>query len=196
VSTPFTVVASIGTYHEPFERFVVWLEQWAVAHRDVRVVLQHGTTRPMRGADNHEMLPIEELLELYRSADVLLLQGGTGGIMDARHTGRVPIVVPRRSSAGEHVDDHQLLCTRELADLGLIHRADDEGELFALLDAALRGSLETRADAVDDGAGAGATRSVELLSRLPRRRSSRERLGMAATILLGSLGRRVSHVGP
>lgn len=194
MSAPFTLVASIGTYHEPFERFVVWLEQWSAAHDDVRVVLQHGTTRPMQGGENHEMLPIEELLALYRSADVLLLQGGTGGIMDARHTGRLPIVVPRRPAAGEHVDDHQLLCTRELADLGLIHRADDRDDLFALLDQAYAGTLETRTEDVDDGIGA--IRSVELLSHLPRRRSSRERLGMAATVLRGSFGRRVSHVRP
>ena len=49
----------------------------------------------MRNSQNHEVLSHKELLEHYRAADAIVLQGGAGGVMDARKVGRIPIVVPR-----------------------------------------------------------------------------------------------------
>jgi UDP-N-acetylglucosamine--N-acetylmuramyl-(pentapeptide) pyrophosphoryl-undecaprenol N-acetylglucosamine transferase len=46
--------------------------------------------------------------------------GGAGIISSALAAARRPIVVPRRASLGEHVDDHQYQLTRKLADWGLV----------------------------------------------------------------------------
>jgi UDP-N-acetylglucosamine transferase subunit ALG13 len=70
-------------------------------------------------------------------ADVVVAQGGPGGIMDARSVGRQPVAVPRRGDLGEHVDDHQVRFTAWMADRGLVRLADDEAALIAELDAGL-----------------------------------------------------------
>jgi UDP-N-acetylglucosamine transferase subunit ALG13 len=60
-----------------------------------------------------------------RSAAVVVCHGGAGIISSALAAGRRPIVVPRRASLGEHVDDHQYQLTRKLADWGLAVVVED-----------------------------------------------------------------------
>ena len=159
---PFTVVASVGTYHHPFNRFVDWLEPWTAAHQ-AKVVFQHGSTRPIEGAENHEMLDPASLLDHYRSADVVVLQGGAGGFMDARKAGRIPIVVPRIPVDDEVVDDHQVVLSRRLAEMGLIHVAETQEDLDRLLAGVLDGSVPSRL--ASQRPTKGVSEAVRLLNR-------------------------------
>lgn len=170
----FTLVASVGTYHHPFDRFVDWLEPWTREH-DAAVVFQHGTTRPLPGAQNHEMLSPTLLLEQYRQADAVVLQGGAGGVMDARKAGRIPIVVPRVPAGHEVVDDHQVVLARRLAELGLVHVAETPEELRRLLDGVRNGSTPTRT--TSSAPSPGVAEAVRVLSLPhPARGSSRRPL--------------------
>lgn len=117
------VVVSAGTYHLPFDRLSIWMEEWLRDAVDTRVVMQHGPSRPVAGAENVEILPYAELLALCRRADAVVLQGGAGGVMDMRELGIVPIVVPRVPGGGEVVDDHQLVFTAEMEKFGILRRA-------------------------------------------------------------------------
>jgi UDP-N-acetylglucosamine transferase subunit ALG13 len=167
----FSVVASVGTYHHPFDRFVQWLEPWTTQnHADV--VFQHGCTRPMEQSDNHEMLSHQELLEHYSSADAIVLQGGAGGVMDARKVGRIPIVVPRIPVDHEVVDNHQVILCRRLADLGLVHVAESADELARLLDGVRGGTVNSRVDAGRPSPGVAET--VRLLTTRPAPRTTFE----------------------
>lgn len=164
MSTPFTVVASVGTYHRPFERLAGWLERWLVT-TDANLHFQHGATRPVQGARNHRMLELPELLELYARADAVVLQGGAGGVMDARRAGRVPVVVPRVPVDREVVDDHQVELARRLATLGLVHLAESERDLVHLLDGVRHGTVRTRSACHRPSDGV--ARAVELLAAPP-----------------------------
>lgn len=173
VTRQITVVVSAGTYHLPFHRLSEWVQPWADAHPDVRIVMQHGPGTPVRGAENHEILAYDELLALYATADAIVLQGGAGGIMDMRALGRVPIVVPRVPKDDEVVDDHQLLFTEEMAELGLIHRVTSRDALWARLDEAVAGSLVTRVDHAE--ATPGVDGVSDLLTRPPHKLGARTR---------------------
>jgi predicted glycosyltransferase len=70
-------------------------------------------------------------------ADAVVAQGGPAAIMDARSVGHRPVVVPRRGSLGEHVDDHQVTFAAWMAERGLVEPASSEEELAALLDRAV-----------------------------------------------------------
>ena len=74
----------------------------------VRCLIQHGHTSPVEGADNVKLLPAGTLKRLYAKAQVVLVQGGPGSIQDARATGAIPLVVPRRVEFDEVVDNHQV----------------------------------------------------------------------------------------
>lgn len=181
--TGFTVVVSAGTYFRPFDRLFDWLEPWAARHPDVRFVVQHGPGRPLAGAENHDFLDYERLIELFTTADVVVLQGGAGGVMDARELGRIPVVVPRHPVGGEVVDDHQLLFSRRAAELGIAHYADTEPALHGLLDAAVAGDLVTRAEHPEPTPGSANFAAIlegELtaLSGTARRRRFRRSVGL------------------
>ena len=55
-----------------------------------------------------------EMLEHFNAADLVITHAGVGSILCARRAGHVPIVVPRQSRYGEHVDDHQVELVRAL----------------------------------------------------------------------------------
>lgn len=134
---PRLVVVSAGTYHLPFDRLSRWVEDWFRNHDDVRMIMQHGPSAPVEGAENVDILPYDELLSLCREATAVVLQGGAGGVMDMRALGITPIVVPRVPGGGEVVDDHQLVFTAEMEALGVIRRAMCAADLTRLLDRAL-----------------------------------------------------------
>lgn len=163
MSERFTVVASVGTYHHAFDRLAGWLDGWFDPARDV-LIFQHGATRPIDGAINHDMVAAPDLLQLYRQADVIVLQGGAGGLMDARTAGRIPIVVPRIPVDNEVVDDHQVRLARRLATMGLIHLAETADELQGLLEAARSGDLPTHVSVI--GAPEGPSQALSRLDSI------------------------------
>ena len=184
-----TVVVSMGTYFHPFDRLLEWIEPWAEAHPAVLFVVQHGPGRPLAGAVNHEFVSYDALLELFAAADVLVLQGGAGGVMDARELGRVPIVVPRRPVNDEVIDSHQVIFTGKAAELGLVHCADSRDDLWALLDGSLDGSVPTRHD--DHEHTPGSATLAALLAHSPESlplAARRRRLARSLRLLIGHGG--------
>ena len=135
---PLAGVVTVGTDHHRFDRLMDWLERWDAGHPGaVRWIVQHGASRPMTGAEGFDMKPRAELLELLRAADVVVTQGGPGGIMDSRACGVIPIVVPRLARLDEVVDDHQVAFTLQLAGKAMVVAAQSEAELHAALDRAV-----------------------------------------------------------
>ena len=193
-----TVLVSAGTYHLPFHRLVDWMQPWVLEHGDVRVIMQHGPGKTLDGAENYAMVPYGELLALMAEADAIVLQGGAGGVMDARALGRIPILVPRVPIDDEVVDDHQLVFTHRIAELGLARRATTANDLWRLLDAALAGTIETRSGPAE--ATAGVLEFERLLEapqpRLPGAVRLRRATSLAGTLARSTLGRRSRSAGP
>lgn len=144
------IVVSVGTDHHRFDRLTGWLTAWRTSHPDVDLVVQHGTSSPVTNARNSGLLPHPELMEWFRAADAVVLQGGPGGVMDARANGVLPIVVPRDPELGEHVDGHQLDFSAHLADRGLARVVTDSSTLTTLLDATVAGTASWRIDPSTD----------------------------------------------
>jgi UDP-N-acetylglucosamine transferase subunit ALG13 len=72
-------------------------------------------------------VPAAELTAAIESADVLIAHAGAGIALTALEAGKVPILVPRKSARGEHVDDHQDQIARRLGErrLAVVVDADD-----------------------------------------------------------------------
>ena len=131
--------ATVGTDHHRFDRLVQWIDNWLLTRRgEVRFVVQTGTSRKPVHAHAVEYVGYEEMERLVAEATVVVTHGGPGNIMLCRRLGKKPIVVPRRSDLGEHVDDHQLLFSRRIAIEGQIELAESEERLRELLDLAIR----------------------------------------------------------
>jgi UDP-N-acetylglucosamine transferase subunit ALG13 len=100
----------MGTSPFPFERLVRAAEDLAAAGHDV--VVQHGASRPPAGCRTVRHLDPDAFREAMAGARVVVLHGGLACRAEARASGRVPLVVPRRGTLGEHVDDHQVHAAR------------------------------------------------------------------------------------
>lgn len=104
----YDLVVSLGTDYHHFDRLIQWVDAYLSDHPEVSCLVQHGFTKPPKHAEAVERLPRAELLDLYRSAKVVLVQGGPGSILDAREVGAIPLAVPRMAKLDEVVDDHQV----------------------------------------------------------------------------------------
>lgn len=95
---------------------------------DSTTVWQTGSTTrddlPGRVAETMGYLDVRAAM---RNADVVVTHGGVGTILDCLDMGKRPVIVPRRVSRGEHVDDHQLDFAHEIRGAGL-------GAVFEALD--------------------------------------------------------------
>ncbi len=137
VSEDQMIVISVGTDHHPFQRLVEWSEGWAAANTGYRVIVQRGTVDAPANIESHDLIPHDELRRLFASALVVVSHGGPSTVMDARMAGRLPIVVPRDDSLGEHIDDHQLRFARHLDQHGLAKCATTREEFDVLMSQAI-----------------------------------------------------------
>jgi UDP-N-acetylglucosamine transferase subunit ALG13 len=133
------LLVTVGTDHHPFDRLVRWVDAWLMSRpAGVRCLMQTGTSAPPTGpAAWHPYFEVEALQAALREAAVVVCHGGPGTILGARHAGAIPVVVPRQSRLGEHVDDHQVIFTRRLAAAGGVLLAESEADLHGLLDRAV-----------------------------------------------------------
>ena len=133
------ILVSVGTDHHPFDRLIGWVDEWWEDHGDngVELLVQHGATPPPRLAPSTPFLERDHLEDMLGRSRAVVCHGGPATIMEARAAGIQPIVVPRDPRWGEHVDDHQLRFTGQLAADGLITPAHISTDLFAALDRAV-----------------------------------------------------------
>jgi UDP-N-acetylglucosamine--N-acetylmuramyl-(pentapeptide) pyrophosphoryl-undecaprenol N-acetylglucosamine transferase len=113
------VVVTLGTYRGyEFPRVVQRLLE--VLPAEAEVLWQTGDTDTSgMGIDGHYAIPEHELMQAMREADVVVTHAGVGSALAVLEAGKIPLLVPRRLSLGEHVDDHQIQLARELGDRGL-----------------------------------------------------------------------------
>jgi len=128
------VFVTVGTDHHIFGRLLTWIGEWAVAHPEATVVVQHGSGELPPGCEGHQLFTMDEMREQISAADAVICSSGPGAVMDARSLGRLPIAVPRLARYGEHVDDHQVAFAQHLDRQGIARSAHDAGQLAALLD--------------------------------------------------------------
>jgi UDP-N-acetylglucosamine--N-acetylmuramyl-(pentapeptide) pyrophosphoryl-undecaprenol N-acetylglucosamine transferase len=121
----FVTLGTIKPY--PFSRLVEHVA--ALLPPEVEVVWQLGATQAPPGLRGtvHQFMPSTDFTDETRRADVVITHAGVGSVIALIESGIFPVVVPRRSAHGEHVDDHQA----EIADLvgqvgiALVREADE-----------------------------------------------------------------------
>ena len=110
------IFVTVGTHHQPFERLLNGLSAL-----DDELVVQFGPGAPPPGVERAQaFMSFDAMLECFREADKVITHAGVGSILCATREGHLPLVVPRRSDLGEHVDDHQVELTRALDERGRV----------------------------------------------------------------------------
>jgi len=131
------VVVTLGSQDYPFDRLVKRLVD--VLPVDAQVLWQTGATDPVaHGIDGRRYISADELESAMAVADVVVAHAGVGSALSALSVGRHPVLVPRRSAYGEHVDDHQEQIAGELSRRGLATTCDPDDIDLGVLMAASR----------------------------------------------------------
>lgn len=118
-SAPLSVLVTVGANQQTgFRRLIDELGK--VIPSNANVFWQYGPTDVsdlrLNGAPT---ISSDEMARRMAAADVVISHAGTGSTLMALQNGSRPIVVPRRHSHGEHVDDHQSDLAAFLHDRGL-----------------------------------------------------------------------------
>lgn len=164
---------TVGSHDQPFDRLLAAADRAAAAGvLPGPVFAQHGVSgRPSAAMAGSGFVSPEEFADRVNGASVVVTHGGAGAIATALRAGRKPIVVARRSSAGEHVDDHQAELVAKLDSLGLVVEAQDE---ITPDDVARATTARVWTDEAE-GAGSVSERLAEIVSELVGRTRTRTR---------------------
>jgi UDP-N-acetylglucosamine transferase subunit ALG13 len=132
------VFVTFGTHHQAFTRLVDALDDLP----GDELFVQHGhSPAPRRARAAVPFLGYGEMLEQLQAADKVITHAGVGSILMALREGHNPVVVPRQSRHGEHVDDHQVALTTAHAAQNLVIPLWDTDQLVdAVASAAPRGA--------------------------------------------------------
>lgn len=162
------VLVSVGTDCHQFDRLVAWADSWAEAHPRIRVLVQHGSSRPPETAEAAAYLDRDQLQQAMERAALIVCHGGPATITEARRSGHLPIVVPRDPAQGEHVDDHQLRFAARLDTGGLIRACATRQQLAETLDKAIAQPIDFRLDREEEAPASAALRAGALIDLLAR----------------------------
>ena len=102
------IYATVGTMHLEFSRLIYQMD--AIAEKTgERIVVQTGLglVTPEH-CEHFDFDTRERVLELQRSARVIVCHAGIGSVIDALEAGRSLVVVPRLKRLNEHNNDHQV----------------------------------------------------------------------------------------
>lgn len=135
------VLATVGTDHHPFDRFVDWIDAWQAEHDDVEVFVQYGTCTRRPTSPGEQWVEGHELASMMQRADAIVCHGGPSTIIEARSNGTVPVVVPRNPGLGEHVDGHQMRFADFMSEQENILLARTPTDLSHLIDRVLGGDV-------------------------------------------------------
>lgn len=125
------IFVALGTHEQPFSRA---LDIIAPLAEDEDLVIQHGATPVNDDLPRSTWVRFtdyDRVCSLVRESSYVICHAGVGLIMTAIREGKKPIVIPRLSEYGEHVDDHQLQIATEFAKGGRVVLAS--GDIRAAL---------------------------------------------------------------
>jgi UDP-N-acetylglucosamine transferase subunit ALG13 len=126
------IFVTVGTNEARFDRL---LRAVTEISPEEDLFIQHGHSAAIGPPHSRlvDFLAFEEMGAQMRAARAVVTHAGVGTIMVALANGKRPIVLPRRGSLGEAVDDHQLQVGRRFGEAGLVTYLESESELATAL---------------------------------------------------------------
>lgn len=127
------IFGTVGTHPDGFPRLVEMLDELTASVSETVVVQIGHTPSPPTGCEWFRFKEdFDEIVRLNREARVVVSHGGTS-ILTAGKEGTPVIAVPRLSSLGEHIDDHQEKFVAALEQAGQVAVAHTVDEILELL---------------------------------------------------------------
>ena len=104
------IFVTVGTHEQQFNRLLQEMDRLVKENLiEDEVFIQSGySDYTPKYCSYSKFLPYQEMEKCIEKADIVITHGGPASFMKVLSVGKIPIVVPRLSRFGEHVNDHQL----------------------------------------------------------------------------------------
>ena len=118
------ILVMVGTNPYSFDRLVKAMDELAL-RKGWDVFIQLGNTSYIpQNCKWENFIERNRLLDIIRNADIVVTQGGVGGIRDALLEGKKVVAVPRKPELNESQDPQK----------ELVHALEDNGRILAVYD--------------------------------------------------------------
>lgn len=130
------IFVTVGTHEQQFNRLIKAIDE---LKRDGiitdNVIMQTGfSTYEPKYCQWSKLLPYQQMVTNVENARIVITHGGPASFIMPLQIGKTPIVVPRQHQYEEHVNDHQVEFTRNVAErMGTIIPVEDIAKLGDIL---------------------------------------------------------------
>ena len=130
------IFVTVGTHEQPFNRLIEEVDRLkgeGVITEDVIIQRGYSTYEP-KHCKYYDLISWEEMQKYNKEARIIITHGGPASFIDVLSLGKTPIIVPRQSKFGEHVNDHQIEFSKKLLEKGekiiVVERISELGDVI------------------------------------------------------------------
>ena len=127
------IFITVGTHEQPFDRLLKCIDKMVEDGQiNEEVIVQKGyTDYEPKNYKAEKLIPYEQMQKNIHDARIVVTHGGPASFIAPLSIGKIPVVVPRKKEFGEHVNNHQLEFSREVAKrMGNIIVAETDEEII------------------------------------------------------------------
>lgn len=122
------IFVTVGTHEQPFNRLIQKIDELkeeGIIQDDVFIQTGFSTFEP-KNCKWSKLIPYQQMVENVADARIIITHGGPASFVMPLQIGKTPIVVPRQYQFNEHVNNHQVEFTRNVAQrMGSIISVED-----------------------------------------------------------------------
>lgn len=126
------VFVTLGFERRPFDRLLKAIDkgvELGIIPDDTFVQKGHSQYTPKNCASQC-FLEYDAMIASMQAADIVVAHAGVGTVLLCLRLGKIPILYPRISRLGEHVDDHQVEFAQTMQRLNRALVVHDADQLF------------------------------------------------------------------
>lgn len=111
------IFVTVGTHEQPFNRLVEYVDNMKKDKLiNEEVIMQTGfSTYQPKYCEWKKLFPYQEMVEYINKSRIVITHGGPSSFIMPLQVGKTPIVVPRQKKFDEHINNHQMEFTKEVA---------------------------------------------------------------------------------
>lgn len=111
------IFVTVGTHEQPFNRLIEYVDNMKKNLLfEEEIILQTGySTYEPKYCLWQSLYTYQQMRKLVDEARIVITHGGPSSFIMPLQVGKIPIVVPRQKIFNEHVNDHQVEFSQEVA---------------------------------------------------------------------------------
>lgn len=111
------IFITVGTHEQPFNRLIQYIDDMkrdGLINEDAVIQTGYSTYEP-KHCIWQNLYSYQQMIRFVNEARIVITHGGPSSFIMPLQVGKTPIVIPRQKRFNEHINDHQVDFTQEVA---------------------------------------------------------------------------------